>query len=84
MRFFIAAAVLVSAGFSADFTTYIGDSNQYQATALALDSAGNSYITGSRVIPLGPDVSASDVFVTKVDAKGSIVFTTTFGGKGTD
>jgi hypothetical protein len=82
MRVLIALAIVVSAGYSADFTTYIGDSNQYQIAAIATDSAGNSYATGSRVIDemLGSSSSVlDDVFVTKLDATGKLVFTTTRG-----
>ncbi len=78
MRYFILLVIFASAA-SADFTTYIGDENQYQVAAIATDSAANTYVTGSRIIQ-----SASDVFVTKLDATGNIAFTTTFGGKGSD
>jgi uncharacterized protein (TIGR03437 family) len=74
---------MVSTAYCADFTTYIGDSNQYQVAAITTDSAGNTYVTGGRVIQ-AQDNSSDDVFVTKLDATGNIVFTTTFGGKGND
>jgi len=61
---------------AADYTTYIGDQFSYSVAAIATDAAGNTYATGSR--------SVGDVFVTKLDASGNIVFTTTFGGKGSD
>ena len=69
-------AGLLPAVCGADFTTYIGDQFSYGVTAMATDAAGNTYVTGGR--------SVGDVFVTKLDASASIVFTTTFGGKGTD
>ncbi len=77
-------AVLVSTAYGADFTTYIGDQNQYAVAAITTDLAGNTYVTGSRLIPLAPPESLADVFVAKLDATGNIVFTTTFGGKGSD
>jgi uncharacterized protein (TIGR03437 family) len=79
----IALAILASAGYGTDFTTYIGDSNQYYVAAIASDPVGNTYVTGSRAIQVGTE-STSDVFVTKLDTSGNIVFTTTFGGKGID
>jgi hypothetical protein len=84
MRFLIPLAILVSTGYGADFTTYIGDSNPYAVAAITTDSAGNTYVTGSRYIQSAPAQSEDDVFVTKLDATGNIVFTTTFGGKGSD
>jgi uncharacterized protein (TIGR03437 family) len=84
MRFFIPLAMLASTVSGADFTTYIGDQNQYQVSAVAADSAGNTYATGSRFIESAPALSSNDVFVTKLDPNGNIVFTTTFGGKGID
>jgi uncharacterized protein (TIGR03437 family) len=83
-RFWILLAVLVSPAFSADFTAYIGDQNQYQVAALTTDSSGNTYVTGSRIIQVQPGDTLDDVFVTKLDASGNILFTTTFGGKGSD
>ncbi len=84
VRFLVTLAMVVSASYCADFTTYIGDSNQYQVAAIATDPAGNTYVTGSRFIqpPIGN--SLDEVFVTKLDATGTLVFTTTFGGKSND
>jgi uncharacterized protein (TIGR03437 family) len=84
MRVFIAVTILASTGYSADFTTYIGDQNPYNVAAIATDSAGNTYVTGSRFIESAPATSETDVFVTKLDPTGNILFTTTFGGKGSD
>jgi len=76
MRVLILLAILGLTAYGADFTTYIGDEYPYQVTAIATDAIGNTYVTGSRDV--------GDVFVTKLDSSGSIVFTTTFGGKGID
>jgi uncharacterized protein (TIGR03437 family) len=83
-RFWILLAVLVSRAYGADFTAYIGDQNQYQVAAITTDSAGNTYVTGARIIQVQPGNALDDVFVTKLDANGNILFTTTFGGKGSD
>jgi uncharacterized protein (TIGR03437 family) len=82
--FLIPLAVSVATLYGADFTTYIGDQNQYQVAALATDSAGNTYVTGRRIIQPPAGESTDDVFVTKLDVGGHIVFITTFGGKATD
>ena len=83
-RYLVSLLVLASTACGADFTTYIGDQNQYQVAAITTDSAGNTYVTGGRVIQSEEGNPSNDVFVTKLDANGSIVFTTTFGGKGND
>jgi len=74
-----------TAAYGADFAMYIGDQYPYQVAAVATDANGNTYVTGARIIPIpGFPNALSDVFVTKLDAGGNIVFTTTFGGKGLD
>lgn len=83
---FILFAIFLSTAYGADFTTYIGDENQYQVAAITTDSAGNTYVTGGRYIAsaASPGSPTTDVFVTKLNATGNIVFTTTFGGKESD
>ena len=83
-RYLVPLMISVSTAWGADFTTYIGDQSQYQVAAITTDSAANTYVTGGRVILPEEGNPSDDVFVTKMDASGSIVFTTTFGGKGND
>ena len=83
-RLLVLLAVCASATFGADFTTYIRDQNQYSVAAITTDPAGSTYVTGSRDIPSVSSAPSTDVFVTKLDAAGKVVFTTTFGGKGAD
>ncbi len=86
MKFSSAAAVL-ACGISvaaADFTTYIGDAYQYTVTAIAVDSAGNTYATGSRAVTVSPSATANDVFITKIDPAGNVTLVATFSGKVND
>ena len=75
------------------FSTYLGGTGADQGYALALDGAGNVYVTGSttsRDFPtVAPAQSASgggtDVFVSEVKSDGSaLVYSTYLGGSGTD
>ena len=84
-----AIAVLAFAGCAraASYTTYIGDTNQYQVSAIAADAGGNSYVTGSRLIVPATSIysrSLTDVFVGKLDSSGNLALVGTFSGKGTD
>ena len=73
------------------FSTYVGGSRVEQPEALAVDSAGNSYITGNTVsidFPTTPGAldtekinPDNDVFVTKLNSTGTaIIYSTYFGG----
>jgi hypothetical protein len=76
------------------FSTYLGGLDNDSSTALALDSMGNVYITGSTSStnfptqnPLQPTYSGgpSDAFVTKMNAAGTaLVYSTYLGGNGAD
>lgn len=62
-----------------EFTTSLGDANPYAIAAITTDSAGNTYVVGSRQLGGG-----SDVFVSKLDPNGKLLFTDTFAGKCVD
>jgi uncharacterized protein (TIGR03437 family) len=74
------------------FATSLGDAYPYQISAITTDAAGNTYVVGSRELGTPPAVvfdeeyipPNSDVFVSKLDPNGKLVFTDTFGGKGVD
>ncbi len=76
------------------FSTYLGGSNHDQARAIAVDSAGNSYITGltsSEDFPLSAqpyiavgDPFFEDLFITQLNANGQILYSSYFGGSGDD
>ena len=74
---------------AASYSTYIGDTNQYQVSAIATDAAGNTYVTGNRLIgnasqPFYASSQTLDVFVAKVDISGNVSLLATFSGKGQD
>jgi uncharacterized protein (TIGR03437 family) len=60
---------------AADFTTYIGDANDYHVARVIADATGNTYVAGSR---------APDLFVMKLDPAGNPVLFATLNGKGID
>lgn len=74
-----------------NFVTYLGGHGPDQANALALDTAGNCYITGSTyagifapsAFSIGPR-GGYDLFVTKLSAVGAPIFNSLLGGSGTD
>lgn len=70
------------------FSTYLGGTDIDQANAIAVDSAGNSYITGftySTNFPVRQAyqnrlAGSSNVFVAKFSPTGNLVFSTYLGG----
>ncbi len=79
---------------SVTFATYLGGSAEDDGYAIAIDSSGNSYVTGQTASTNFPTVAGGhsstnagsfDVFVTKISADGSsLVFSTYVGGSGAD
>ena len=75
-----------------EFTTFLSGNGQDVANALAVDSAGNSYVTGytfstnyPTASPVQPSSGGSvDAFVTKLSPSGGILFSTYLGGSGGD
>jgi hypothetical protein len=74
------------------YSTYLGGGSGDDAYAIALDRAGNAYITGrtnSSDFPLVNPIQATrfafDMFVTEINAAGSaILFSTYVGGSGSE
>ncbi len=74
------------------YATYLGGSNYEYAKDVAVDAAGNAYVTGSTTSLNFPTLHAlqstlrgfSDGFVTKLDATGVIVYSTYLGGRAED
>jgi uncharacterized protein (TIGR03437 family) len=83
MRVFLLLST-ASVCFASNYSTYIGDAFEYRVSALTTDSAGNTFVTGQRNIGFNGFQQLTDVFVTKLDPGGNILFTSTFGGKAAD
>ena len=74
------------------YATYLGGNGDDTATGIAIDGAGNAYVTGMTDSTNFPTVGAyqthqvgTDAFVTKLSASGSsILYSTYLGGSGTD
>jgi hypothetical protein len=76
------------------YSTYLGGSSQDYPYDIAVDEAGNAYVTGSTESTNFPTAGAplqaahaggfTDAFVTKLDATSSRVYSTYLGGSGGD
>jgi uncharacterized protein (TIGR03437 family) len=69
-----------------EFTTSIGGAYPDVVSALTTDSAGNTYVVGTRntASAVSGLPSSSSVFLSKLDPSGKVPFSHTFGGKGLD
>ena len=74
------------------YSTYLGGNGADQANGIAVDSAGNAYITGQTASNAFPTLNPlqatgagnTDAFVTKLDASGVLVYSTYLGGSSAD
>jgi hypothetical protein len=77
------------------FSTSLGDQYPYTISAITTDALGNTYAVGSRQIGVptlsigiigaaAATLETSDVFLSKLDPNGNLMFTDSFAGKGTD
>jgi hypothetical protein len=77
------------------YSTFLGGSSNDNGFGIAVDGAGNAYVTGHTLSPTFPGVSGSsiqpanagieDVFVTKINPTGTaIVYSTFLGGSAHD
>ena len=78
---------------SVSYATYLGGSEEDDGYGIGIDASGNAYITGqtkSTDFPTSTGVhstsnaGAADVFVTKLQLDGSLVYSTYVGGSGND
>jgi hypothetical protein len=84
---------VTAAGTALVYSTYLGGSNQDRGQGIAVDSAGNAFVTGATIsadFPTANPVQAmsggdSDGFVTKINAAGTaLVYSTYLGGSDVD
>jgi hypothetical protein len=74
------------------YATYIGGSDYEAPKGLAIDGAGNAYVAGQTYSYDFPTINgiqssrrgSSDGFIAKLDANGSVVYSTYLGGGGED
>ena len=76
-----------------DYSSYLGGIGQDSAAGIAMDGAGNVYVTGSTssgaTLPgpatqLLPPAGGHDGFVVKLDSSGTLAYSVYFGGTGDD
>ncbi|MEW6666602.1 MAG: SBBP repeat-containing protein [Thermodesulfobacteriota bacterium] len=84
---------LNSSGSSILYSTYLGGSGGDQGVTIAIDYSGNAYVAGytsSNNFPTlnpyqgGLQGGDTDIFVTKLDSGGGLVYSTYIGGNGTE
>jgi hypothetical protein len=73
------------------YSTYWGGSSGENIAAATVDAAGNLYVAGStfspdfpKTVSTLPALGSNDVFVSKFDAAGHLIFSTVFGGSSSE
>ena len=73
------------------FSTYLGGRFLDRSWGIAVDSAGNAYVTGEALSdefplknPIKQVLGTRDAFVTKFDSDGALVYSTFYGGGGSE
>jgi uncharacterized protein (TIGR03437 family) len=61
------------------FTNWIAGGNQYKVARIATDAAGDTFIAGTRTLPI-----SSDIFIVKLDPSGNVVLYREISGDGSD
>src|SRR5580658_6846676 len=90
VRALLCLTLTPSFAIAGQFTTALGGAYPATVSAIATDSAGNTYVVGSTRLPGTPGfvnsaISAqAHVFVTKLDPNGNVLFTDTLAGQGLD
>jgi hypothetical protein len=76
---------------SVTYATYLGGTAQDEGLGIAIDGAGNAYVTGGTNSPNFPNTGGGlnyeggfDVFVTAFNSSGQLLFSTLVGGSGDD
>jgi hypothetical protein len=86
-------AKIPPAGGSFAYFTYLGSSSEDTGNGIAVDAAGNAYVTGvagSSSFPVlnpiqaAPENFSTSAFVTKLDGTGAIAYSTFLGGHASD
>jgi hypothetical protein len=62
------------------YSTYLGNDTDNDVNAIAIDSSGNVYLTGT----IRPALGNEHVFVAKLNASGALIYFTHYGGNGGD
>jgi len=80
---------LNAAGTALIYSTYVGGSDTDQANSIAVDGAGNAYVTGDTISnnfpvqnPFQLRNKGANAFVVKLNATGLLVYSTYLGGTG--